>query len=320
MVSVPKKVFLSYARDDLDAARDLESALVAAAIMVWRDQGGLYGGAQWPKAIGEAIASSDALLLVWSLRAARSHFVEFEWTTAMALKKAIIPCFLDETSLPPSLSAVNGIPCNDLDAVLYAITRAIESTAGQADPVRESKVIDKLRGVNSAKPENALQTAKAVFSQEGWVVGSSYTAGGNIIINQRSWKEVVLSALAAAVLVVIIVLYFTSDQKDNGKGQEGGTNIRNDNHSQSAGSSFTGFVLDQNNNPIDGASLEIKELPGQTSTITGKTTSDGDFHINNIPSKIGDRGVVVVTAPGYKSHSESIVLPGPATIKLEKAR
>jgi hypothetical protein len=71
------RVFMSYSRDDLRAAQQLEGALQAHDIAVWRDQESIYSGQQWPQAIGEAIAAHDCLLLVWSKRAARLHFVEF---------------------------------------------------------------------------------------------------------------------------------------------------------------------------------------------------------------------------------------------------
>jgi hypothetical protein len=71
------RVFISYARTDLSAVRPIEHALRSHGITVWRDQESIYGGQQWPKAIGEAIAAHDCFLLVWSESAARSHFVEF---------------------------------------------------------------------------------------------------------------------------------------------------------------------------------------------------------------------------------------------------
>jgi hypothetical protein len=43
-------------------------------------------------AIGEAIAAHDHVMLLWSKTAAQSHFVEFEWNTAVALRKTILPC------------------------------------------------------------------------------------------------------------------------------------------------------------------------------------------------------------------------------------
>ena len=84
-------VFISCAREDLAVVQPLEQALTASGIAVWRDQESLYGGQQWPKAIGDAISAHDVLLLAWSKHATASHFVEFEWTTAIALRRAIFP-------------------------------------------------------------------------------------------------------------------------------------------------------------------------------------------------------------------------------------
>jgi TIR domain len=320
---MPGKVFLSYTRSDLETARRLERALVAAGVEVWRDQEGLYGGAQWPKAIGEAIASSAMLVLVWSARAARSHFVELEWTIALALKKSIVPCMLDNTHLPPSLSAINWVSCEDLQTALPAIIRAVHMPKSQADPVRQSEVIDKLQGVDTTEPEEALRKAKVVFSQEDWgVSGSAYAAGDNII-NHKSWPNVivVLSAIAAVILVIILTLTFRNDGRNKENPGAGGTANRVENQNLGNMSDFKGYVEDEDGNLIDGARLEIKELPGQTSPIIGLTTSDGDFYIANIPAAIGTRCVVVVTAPGFPQHSESIVvLPGPKMITLKRAR
>jgi hypothetical protein len=85
----------------------------------------LHGGQQWPKVIGEAIAANDLLLLVWSHHAASSHFVELEWTTAMALRKTLLPCVLDETPLPPALRAINAVDARRLTAALPRIQEAL---------------------------------------------------------------------------------------------------------------------------------------------------------------------------------------------------
>jgi TIR domain len=312
------KLFLSYARDDSASAQEFEKGLIAAGIEVWRDQKSLYGGEQWPKAIGEAIASSDALLLVWSARAVKSYFVEFEWTTALALKKLIIPCLLDDTPLPSSLSAVNTISCRDIETALPAIIQGVSGPIGQTDPVRKSNVIEKLGEIESSRPKEALQKAKTIFNQEGWVI---HSGGGNIIINQKSRLDVIvpLAALGTVILVVIML-----SLRENGSS---GVNVNQDNgnheianRNANAKSSFTGFVKDKKNDEPIEAKLELKitDLPNQT--ITGASTSDGDFHIDNIPAAIGASGVVLVTAPGYKPHSESIVLPGPKRILLDRER
>jgi hypothetical protein len=57
-------VVLSYARDDWQVVQRLAQELVAHGLTVWRDQDSFYGGQRWPKAIGEAIATHDRVVLV----------------------------------------------------------------------------------------------------------------------------------------------------------------------------------------------------------------------------------------------------------------
>ena len=110
------KVFLSYAREDLDTAKKIEQAFKENQHSVWRDQESVYAGQNWPKAIGDAIDARDAVVLLWSKKAQNAHFVEFEWSTAIALKRPILACLLDETALLPSLSSYNGVLLNNFEA------------------------------------------------------------------------------------------------------------------------------------------------------------------------------------------------------------
>lgn len=80
-------VFLSYTRADLEVVQQLEHGLIQNNISVWRDQEKIRGGQKWPNVLGEAIAANNFFLLVWSKQARDSHFVEFEWCTAIALKR-----------------------------------------------------------------------------------------------------------------------------------------------------------------------------------------------------------------------------------------
>jgi len=159
------RVFLSYTRADLDLVHPLEQALAAQGVSIWRDQHSIYGGEQWPKAIGEAIAATDAIILVWSANSAQSHFIEFEWTTALALKKRIIPCLLDDTPLPPSLRAINGIFCQDVDAAVVKILQSMPMTAAPTAPERRAEVIANLQKIKSLDPEKVVNQVRALFSQ-----------------------------------------------------------------------------------------------------------------------------------------------------------
>jgi TIR domain len=175
------RVFISYTRHDLNPVQQIERALQTQDIAVWRDQESIYGGQQWPKAIGEAIAAHDYVLLVWSNSAAQSHFVEFEWNSAIALRKTILPCLLDDTPLPPALRAINAIDVRQLDDALPRILHALQQPLPAPDPARTTDVIAQLRSLAPAEPEEVVEAARSIFAQQGWSVqGSVYQAGRDI--------------------------------------------------------------------------------------------------------------------------------------------
>jgi hypothetical protein len=177
------RVFLSYARDDLQIVQRLAQDLVAHGLTVWRDQDSIYGGQQWPKAIGEAIATHDWVVLVWSQHAARSHFVELEWNIALALQTSIIPCWLDQTPLPPALRATNGIDLRLLPEALPRLLQALRQSAASPDAVRRASVVAQLAQIPPVVPAQVVEAVKATFMQQGWSgQGNIYQAGGDMHI------------------------------------------------------------------------------------------------------------------------------------------
>jgi len=173
-------VFLSYSRDDLPRIEQLEVQLKAdPEISIWRDQEKIYGGQKWPKVLGEAIADQDVFLLAWSKKSSVSHFVEFEWNTAIALKKTIVPCLLDDTPLAPSLRTFQGYLVRDV----VGLTKTL-AAAPLADPGRRTPVLRKLNDIVATDETTVLTQAKAVFAQQQWTVqGIVYQAGGDIHIH-----------------------------------------------------------------------------------------------------------------------------------------
>jgi hypothetical protein len=173
-------VFLSYSRADLPLIEQLEAQLTAHPdISIWRDQEKIYGGQKWPKVLGEAISDQEVFLLAWSKDSAASHFVEFEWCTAIALKKTIVPCLLDETPLPPSLKTFHGYRRNDATGLIQSLRGA-----PLADVQRREPVIRKLSEITATEETAVLAQAKEVFAQQQWTVqGNVYQAGGDIHIH-----------------------------------------------------------------------------------------------------------------------------------------
>ena len=140
-------VFISYNRDDLSLIKPLEQALKAKGLIVWRDQERVYGGDNWPKGIGEAIRDTDAVVLCWSNNASQSHFVEMEWSIALALKKVVIPFQMDNTGLHPSLSFINGVKTTD------GVLRALQRSEVSHEPRAEHIVLDALEKAPASSPE-----------------------------------------------------------------------------------------------------------------------------------------------------------------------
>lgn len=175
-------VFLSYARADLPLIEQLGAQIKShPEISIWRDQEKIYGGQKWPKVLGEAIADQDVFLLAWSKNSAASHFVEFEWCTAIALKKTIIPCLLDETPLASSLRTFHGYRLDD-------VTGLIQSLRGAplGDVQRREPVIRKLNDITVTEETAVLAQAKTVFAQQQWTVqGNVYQAAGDIHIHHE---------------------------------------------------------------------------------------------------------------------------------------
>src|SRR6516164_4488241 len=100
-------VFLSYASQDADAARQICDALRAASIEVWFDQSELRGGDAWDQSIRRQIKSCALFLpiiskhtheraegyfrLEWKLAVDRSHLI-------MANKAFLMPVVIDQTA------------------------------------------------------------------------------------------------------------------------------------------------------------------------------------------------------------------------------
>jgi hypothetical protein len=311
------KVFISYARGDMNHALvELEQTLRAHGVNVWRDQDSIYGGQQWPKVIGEAIADCDTVLLLWSAHSAASHFVEFEWTTALALKKTIIPCLLDETKLPPALAAINGVFCRNADEAAPKILAALTSEPQPREAERRAQVITQLQRVTATEPAAALAQARALFSQSNISVGGHFIQGGGnvqVTINEgRQRIPIFAIALTIIALVALAAFYFIS-----GAGRPSSQPVPSPTVEEMT--YLRGQVDDAGGNPISGATVKVDEINGKPQMKT-TTTGAGGFIIDKIPARDGVRVRVYVNKEGYETHDQYVTLPGPINVKLRRTQ
>ena len=98
------RLFISYSRDDLYFADQLDAALDAYGFECVIDREGISGGEDWKRRLGDLISESDTVVFVLSPTSARSEICAWEVEEAARLGKRILPvnCRPLEDACPPS--------------------------------------------------------------------------------------------------------------------------------------------------------------------------------------------------------------------------
>jgi TIR domain len=104
--------FISYSRDDLHFAEQLDAALNACGFECSIDLHGISGGEDWKRRLGNLISEADTVVFVLSPTSAHSEICAWEVDEATRLGKRILPVNcrpLQGGSPPPSLRERNYI-------------------------------------------------------------------------------------------------------------------------------------------------------------------------------------------------------------------
>lgn len=310
-------IFLSYTKTDLNKALKIKTLFEEREVQVFFNQDNDYLFENWPKTVGESIANQTSFMLVWSEHAAKSPFIEFEWNTALALKKKIFPVLMDDFSLPGSLASIEAIPYELLsvsaDKIKEEIKRIEPPQVGS-----QKEVVGKLNKINTTSPRSVVSEVRSIYQQEGYTEkGNIYQVyGENINIhnpsrtssNSKRWYErwQTYTTLIAGILGVVVILLDMPRRWKEAFPPE----MKN----QIEMISLKGIILNADNNAISGAIVKLNILPGDSAV----TTSDGGFIFKKVPGEIGDDVRVYVNAEGYQSLNEYKTLPGPIELRLKK--
>src|SRR6516165_3605068 len=106
------RVFISYSRDDVEFADQLDAALNAYGFECIIDRQGISGGEDWKRRLGNLISEADTVAFVLSPTSARSEICAWEVEEAARLSKRILPVNcrpLKGASPPPRLRNLNYI-------------------------------------------------------------------------------------------------------------------------------------------------------------------------------------------------------------------
>ena len=105
-------VFISYSRDDLDFADQLDAALGLGGFETTIDRHGILAGEDWKKRLGALIRDADTVVFVLSASSAKSEICAWEVADAVRQGKRILPVLcrpLDGANPPHQLSDLNYI-------------------------------------------------------------------------------------------------------------------------------------------------------------------------------------------------------------------
>ena len=115
-------VFISYARSDEPLAQLIADELGGAGFEVWRDDQ-LPAHRPYAEVIEERINGAQAVVVLWSGEAARSHWVRAEADTAREARK-LVQASLDGSLPPMPFNQIQWVHSYVTDNKIYCIYRA----------------------------------------------------------------------------------------------------------------------------------------------------------------------------------------------------
>jgi len=137
------RIFLSYARDDVDAARQLAGCVSDAGHDVWWDRH-LHGGSRFATEIEQALKDAEAVVVLWSANSLGSAWVQDEAAEGRDSGR-LVPVSLASAKPPLGFRQFQTIDLGDWDGkgspiALDELLEAIARTCGtQARPGGDAK-------------------------------------------------------------------------------------------------------------------------------------------------------------------------------------
>jgi adenylate cyclase len=144
------RIFLSYARDDVDAAKALASCISEAGHDVWWDRH-LHGGSRFASEIDRALKDAEAVVVLWSPTSIDSAWVQDEAGEGRDSGR-LVPVSLGSAKPPLGFRQFQTIDLGSwdgsgkpqaIDDLLDAIGRTCGSQSGPGTPEKEQKAAAK---------------------------------------------------------------------------------------------------------------------------------------------------------------------------------
>jgi uncharacterized protein len=180
------RVFISYSRDDLNFADQLDAALNACGFECLIDRHGISGGEDWKRRLGNLISEADTIVFVLSPSSARSEICDWEVEEAARLNKRILPVNcqpLEGASPPPRLRELNyifsyeepKIPGSGFGTGLASLIAALNT---DFDWLREhTRYLQRATEWDTGgRPANRLLSGNDIFEAKAWAAARPKSA------------------------------------------------------------------------------------------------------------------------------------------------
>lgn len=138
------RLFLIYAREDLQLARWLADQLRKRGFNPWLDVDEIAPGQVWRKAVMNALEESVAALVLVTKHLAKKGFVQEELKAALAVLEGeredlspVVPVQLDDSDIPEALEhiqSVNPLEGDGMERLVSGLRRLIEGNGNSPAP------------------------------------------------------------------------------------------------------------------------------------------------------------------------------------------
>jgi CRP-like cAMP-binding protein len=130
------QVFLSYARADVDFAKELARGLRRSGVDVWVDVYSIEAGKSWARQVAEALDGCGAMVLVLSPASMSSENSDDEWNFFLDKQKPVVPVMHEPVAVPYRLNKLQYVdftaqPFDEaLTKLVIALRGALSASSG----------------------------------------------------------------------------------------------------------------------------------------------------------------------------------------------
>ncbi len=190
----PTEVFVSYARENRDAAQRLADALIANRLRVWWDRD-LVAGSEFATVIETQLNSATVVLGLWSNESVRSAFVRDECGHALRAGK-LLPVRIEEVDLPLGFGQLHTLDLLDWDG--DADDEAFQALLGEIERRRTRAPIPLVAELPSARiGRRMLRRAALGVAVVAALGAGGYYAKHTIDVRAQAERDTQLRAEAA---------------------------------------------------------------------------------------------------------------------------